>query len=63
MGAWAGCDELEVLGTKKVGSSAKALKDSGFDVKEKFMVGKYASPDKDLLAGLRICTWFIIQGR
>lgn len=52
MGAWAGCDELEVLGTKKVGSSAKALKDSGFDVKEKFMVGKYASPDKDLLGGV-----------
>ncbi|MDD4124668.1 MAG: DUF4855 domain-containing protein [Eubacteriales bacterium] len=52
MGAWAGCDELEVIGTKKVSSSVKKLENSGFSVKEKFMTGEYMAPDESLLGGV-----------
>jgi hypothetical protein len=52
MATWAGCDELEVIGTKKVDSSVKTLKDSGFNIKDKFMVDKYAAPDENVLGGV-----------
>jgi hypothetical protein len=52
MQTWAGCDELDAYGTKKVGSSTVKLKDSGFKEKTKFMADSYMAPDKKILGGV-----------
>ncbi|MEG2003548.1 MAG: DUF4855 domain-containing protein, partial [Clostridia bacterium] len=49
--AWAGCDELEVFGTKKIGSNVKTLNVSGFD-KASLYINEYKKPATDLLKGI-----------
>ncbi|MFA6730807.1 MAG: DUF4855 domain-containing protein [Eubacteriales bacterium] len=50
---WAGCDELEVMGTKKVDGSTKRLSDSDYDKSSSFMSNSFMAPSDDILGGVR----------
>ncbi|PKM63464.1 MAG: hypothetical protein CVU97_00590 [Firmicutes bacterium HGW-Firmicutes-21] len=52
VGGWAGCDELEVFGTKKVDSGTKALSSLGIKA-TKFLAGEYLKPGPDVLGGAK----------
>lgn len=50
VGTWAGCDELEVIGTKKIGTDTALLSKSGLEKFNKF-VNAYQNDSPDLLGG------------
>lgn len=59
---WMATDEIEVIGNKKVSSSAVRLKDSGI-TKETISRGAYVKPSENLLGGSRdICLMYYGQG-
>jgi len=52
VGTWAGCDELQVFGTKKVASGTKALSSLSIEPVE-FLSGEYITPDESILGGVK----------
>ncbi len=49
---WAGCDELEVMGTKKITSGTKALADINVS-SIKFLAGEYQQTGPEVLGGVK----------